>query len=102
MKLYAAGLTKGAFKTRGVPPQELVIVKVPVAGAFTKVIFPFTSYCCVTGLHAVGVAVMPEIKHVTVHGAGDVNAVVSVHKGSAENTAVTVQPPPVAGIPASE
>jgi hypothetical protein len=45
---------------------------------------------------------MPEIKHVTVHGAGDVNAVVSVHKGSAENTAVTVQPPPVAGIPASE
>jgi hypothetical protein len=101
-KLYAAGLVNGAFKTTDVPPQELVIVNVPVAGAFVKVTFPDTSYCCVATLQGVGVAEIAEILHVTVHGAVAVKGVVSVQVGSAENVAVTVQAALLAGIPANE
>ena len=101
-KLYAPGLVKGAFKTTGVPPQEFVIVNVPVAGAFVNVTFPVTSYCCVATLHAVGVAETAEMLHVVVHGAVAVKGVVSVHVGSAENVAVTVHPALLAGIPARE
>ena len=102
VKLYAEGLVNGALKTTGVPPQEFVIVKVPEAGAFVNVTFPLTSYCCVATLQGVGVADTADILQVTVHGGGAVNAVVNVQVGSAENVAVTVQPPPVAGIPANE
>jgi hypothetical protein len=44
VKLYAAGLANGALITTGEPPQEFVIVSVPLAGAFEKVTFPLTSY----------------------------------------------------------
>jgi hypothetical protein len=69
---YAAGLVNGAFSTTGVPPQELLMVNVPVAGAFKKVAFPLTSYCCVALLQAVGVAVTDVIAQVTGQGAGAV------------------------------
>ena len=101
-KLYAAGLVNGALKTTGVPPQEFEIVNVPDAGALVKVTFPLTSYSWVATLHGVGVAETAEILHVTVQGGGAVKAVVNVQVGSAENVAVTVQPAPLAGIPANE
>jgi hypothetical protein len=80
----------------------LVIVSVPVAGAFVKVTFPLTSYCCVATLQAVGVAVREEMLHVTVQGGGAVKFVVKVQVGSAEKVAVTVQAAPLAGNPARE
>jgi hypothetical protein len=65
---------KGAFKTTGVPPQEFVIVKVPVVGALINVTLPETSYCCVVLLQAVGVAVMPEMLQITEQLGAAVNA----------------------------
>jgi hypothetical protein len=61
VNVYAAGLTKGGLITTGVPPQELMMVSVPVDGGFTKLMEPLTSYCKVAVSQAVGIAVMPEI-----------------------------------------
>lgn len=70
-KLKAAGLVNGAFSTTGVPPQEFVIVKVPVVGALVKVTEPLLmSYCWVALLQVVGVNAMPEMEQVTEQGGG--------------------------------
>ena len=70
--VYAAGLVKGAFKTTGLPPQELDMVNVPVAGALIKVMVPLTPYCCVAESHAVVVAEIAEMLHTSGQGAGAV------------------------------
>jgi hypothetical protein len=46
--------------------------------------------------------VIPEIEQTTEQAGGAVNEVVKVQVGSAEKTAVTVQPAPLAGNPVSE
>ena len=93
---------KGALSVTGVPPQELVMVSVPVAGALLNVTLPDTSYKLVVVLHAVGTVVIAEMLQTVAQEGGAVNGVVSVQLGSAENTAVTVQPAPLAVRPASE
>jgi hypothetical protein len=50
------GLENGAL-TVIVPPQELVMVHVPVGGALVNVSAPETLYVLVAELHALGVAV---------------------------------------------
>ena len=67
---YGAGLVNGALSVTGVPPQELVMVSVPVDGALTNVTLPLTEYCCVAPLQAVGVVLMAEIAQVVTQDAG--------------------------------
>jgi hypothetical protein len=58
--LYEA--EKGGF-TVTLPPQELVIVRVPVVGGFDVVIVPVKLKVLVPGLQAPGVAVIAVILH---------------------------------------
>ena len=62
----------GAFKTTGVPPQELVMVNVPVFGELTKVTVPDAEYVSVAGSQEEGVAVKAVIEQGVRHGAGAV------------------------------
>ena len=50
---------KGGFMTIGAPPQEFVMVNVPVLGGSVTVTVPLTLYCCVACTQAVGLAVIP-------------------------------------------
>lgn len=77
------------------------MVKVPVLGGFENVIVPLSSYCCVVLLQAVGAVEIAEMEQLTTQGGGAVKFCVNVQVGSPENTAVTVHPLPVEGIPVS-
>jgi len=102
LKAYTAGLVNGGDKTTGVPPQELVIVSVPVPGAFTNDTVPPTEYCCVAVLQAVGVALTDEIAQMVAQDAGAAYGCVNVQVVFAENTAVTLQAAPLDVKPVNE
>lgn len=63
VKEYGITLEKGADKTSGVVPQELLIVKLPDDGGANMFKTPLTEYVFVAGSHALTVRVMLTMSH---------------------------------------
>ena len=89
------GELNGGFKTMGVPPHELLIVKVPVEGGKVNVTFPDTLYKSFA--QGVGFAEIAEIAQVGIHAPGAVYVCNVLQFEFVENVVVTVLELPFEG-----